>query len=257
MNFGYLNGELNPNLDDGEYWGIKGFSLIWEDMCNTYFFRNYQDKIYFADTDIKLNDYSNDIREGEDINRVGNFYQGKWIYSTTDNQGLVFYKRLHITFDLNLRRLVLTNDLFNNSNIRRHPDFSEINYIRNSDLEKMRRFLRPDLVLITDKSKNGNEIDIIDYKDVPIDVYINPSSPRDYEKCKNDTIKQLTYELALQQTYTVLENKFFLPYYYEISPLNSEIGKVGALLDNGIVIFQANFFLIQNQYLQENNRCVF
>ena len=116
----------------------------------------------------------------------------------------------------------------------------------------MRRFLRPDLVLITDKSKNGNEIDIIDYKDVPIDVYINPSSPRDYEKCKNDTIKQLTYELALQQTYTVLENKFFLPYYYEISPLNSEIGKVGALLDTGIVIFQANFFLIQNQYLQEN-----
>lgn len=248
----FLYGELNPNLDDGEYWGIKGFSLIWEDMCNTYFFRNYRNQICFADTDIRLNSEINDKRQEEDINRVGNFCQYKWIYSTTDNQGLAFYERLCITFDSNIRRLVLTNDPFNNSNIRKHPDFPEINSIDNSDLEKMRRFLRPDLILITDKSRNGNEIDIVDYKDVPIDVYINPSSPRDYEKCKNDTIKQLTYELALQQTYTVVENKFFLPYYYETLPHNSELGKIGASLDNGIVIFQANFFLIQNQYLQEN-----
>ncbi|MGJ5633572.1 hypothetical protein [Nostoc sp. CALU 1950] len=31
----FLYGELNPEQGDGEFWGVHGFSLIWEDMCNT------------------------------------------------------------------------------------------------------------------------------------------------------------------------------------------------------------------------------
>ena len=59
----FLYGELSPDLNDGEYWGIKGFSLIWEDMCNTYFFKHHKDNICCADTDIKLNGHVNDKRK--------------------------------------------------------------------------------------------------------------------------------------------------------------------------------------------------
>ena len=34
----FLYGEINPDQNDGEYWGIQGFSFIWEDMCHSYFF---------------------------------------------------------------------------------------------------------------------------------------------------------------------------------------------------------------------------
>ncbi|MEP0835279.1 hypothetical protein NDI48_29390 [Microcoleus sp. AS-A8] len=264
----FLYGELNPNLDDGEYWGIKGFSLIWEDMCNTYFFRNHKDKICFADTDIRLYGYVNRIRQEEDINRIGNLSRNisdgthfwkQWLYSiesdiSEDNKlsKLKWHELLVIEFDPNPYRLVLTRDLLNNSNVIKHQNFPELDYIGDADLKIMRKFLRPDLVLITGKSRGDYKIEIIDYKDVPIDVYMNPSSPRDFEKCRNDIIKQLTYELALQQTHTISANKFFLPHYYETSLLNSEPGKVSESLNNGIVIFQADFLFLQNQYLQEN-----
>ncbi len=50
----------------------------------------------------------------------------------------------------------------------------------------MSRYLRPDLVLKSKQSNGNIELEIIDYKDVPIDVYVNPSSAKDYEKLKTD-----------------------------------------------------------------------
>ena len=106
--------------------------------------------------------------------------------------------------------------------------------------------------MLKSNQSNGNiELEIIDYKDVPLDVYINPSSAKDYKKRQKDIIKQLTYELSLQQKHKVSHNKFFIPYYYKtIDPNN--LGEVEIILPNGISIFKANFFYIQNQYLQEN-----
>jgi hypothetical protein len=87
----FLYGDLNPGQEDGEFWGIKGeqgFSYVWEDMCNTYFFiKNFDpikqefNKICFADADIIIDGYINDqinsldknYRRSEDEkNRVGN-----------------------------------------------------------------------------------------------------------------------------------------------------------------------------------------
>jgi hypothetical protein len=258
----FLYGELNPGLDDGDYWGIKGFSLIWEDMCNTYFFRKHKAKICYADTDIPLKDHDNHLpQRREEKNRVGNWAIGvsngsivwqQWIYSTEsdkaedDTQILKWHQLLVIEFNLNPRHLVLTNGAVV------HPDYKEdYGYDTENSTSKLRRkFLRPDLVL-TDRDFN---LRIIDYKDVPLEFYLNHSnlSPKEQNKYKHDIIKQLTYELALQQTHTVSENLFFLPYYYESPPIN-ELGEVESSLDiKGIRVFKANFFLIQSEYLQEN-----
>jgi hypothetical protein len=257
----FLYGELNPGLDDGDYWGIKGFSLIWEDMCNTYFFRKHKAEICYADTDIPLKDHDNPLpQRREEKNRVGNcaikvsngsiFWQ-QWIYSTEsdkaedDIQELKWHQLLVIEFNLNPRHLVLTNGAV------AHPDYQEdYGYDTENSISLRRKFLRPDLVL-TNRDFN---LRIIDYKDVPLEFYLNPSnlSPKEQNKYKHDIIKQLTYELALQQTHTVSENLFFLPYYYESPPIN-DLGEVDPSLDiKGIRVFKANFFLIQSEYLQEN-----
>ncbi len=260
----FLYGELNPDLDDGDYWGIKGFSLIWEDMCNTYFFKHYKNKICFADTDIKLNVHVNDKRKEDDVNRVGNCYinKEKWIYSGESDlydedkkRTLKWRELIVIEFDQNISREVLKNDSNDRTKFSSHKYFPEITYIndgKNFDPKLvMSRFPRPDLVLKSKESNRNIELEIIDYKDVPMNVYLNPSSPKDCTKRRTDIIKQLAYEYSLQQTHTISQNKFFIPYYYQTSSPNY-LGEVGKILPNGIVIFKANFFYIQNQYLQEN-----
>ena len=259
----FLYGELSSGINDGNYWGIKGFSLIWEDMCQTYFFRNEQAKICYADTDISLKNHKNLSRiQPKEVNRVGNLSMSvpdgttfckRWIYSTesdvsdNDNQILSWHKLFVIEFDPNPRHLVCTDGYV------LHPDYDYLDYGYDADhkLTKiMTRYLRPDLVLLDD-----NKVKIVDYKDVPLEFYLNPSklSPKEHNKYKHDVIKQLTYEFAIQKTYSVSSSIFFVPYYYE-SPLAKEfLGEIEASLEiKGIRIFKANFFLIQEEYLQEN-----
>jgi hypothetical protein len=257
----FLYGELNPNLDDGEYWGIKGFSLIWEDMCSTYFFRNHRNQICFADTDINLNGYLNPTRQEEDINRVGNLsikipdginFWKQWLYSiesdiSEDNKLLKWHELLVIEFDANFRHLVLAERM------ELHPDYdySDYGYDRSPDLKSMKKFLRPDLVL----QNNEDYLEIIDYKDVPIEFYLNSSnlSPKEHNKYKYDIIKQLTYELALQKLHKISKNHFFIPYYYNLPQTSNILGEIESSLNiKGIRVFKANFFLIQEEYLKEN-----
>ncbi|MBE9255811.1 hypothetical protein IQ217_18670 [Synechocystis salina LEGE 00031] len=96
----FLYGGLNPNLDDGDFWGIQGeqgFDYVWEDMCQTYFFKknfnpiqNDFNKICFADTDIPIVGYKNNRirssrhhRQESEQNRVGcweNKHGDQWLY---------------------------------------------------------------------------------------------------------------------------------------------------------------------------------
>lgn len=61
----FLYSELNMDhiSNDGTFWGINNFFQIWEDMCNTYSFENFN--VLFADTNI--------VFKGE---RVSNFNLG-------------------------------------------------------------------------------------------------------------------------------------------------------------------------------------
>jgi hypothetical protein len=254
----FLYGEINPNQSDGSYWGMWGFSLLWEDMCHTYFFKKHRDEICYADTDIPLEDPPNPSlkRQSEELKRVGNYqtYYGngfgnQWIYRTESNipypkkQGKFGWDELLcIEFDTQPGTWVCSNPQYNNLKERDRS-------------QALRRFPRPDLVL-----KNDSEIDfqlkIIDYKDVPLDFYVHPKlSPKSTKKYRDDIIKQLTYEFALQQKHKVLENMFFIPYYYELDSSPEPLGEFEAIEDQklrGIKIFKANFLLVQKIYLDKN-----
>jgi hypothetical protein len=249
----FLYGEINPNQNDGNYWGMRGFSLLWEDMCHTYFFKikKYRDKICYADTDIALEGHQNQERQGEDQNRVGNYkapdgtkHWNQWIYRIDSDTpypkkagNFGWNELLCIEFDLQPGILVFSN--------REYDDFQQ-----RDRSNALRRFPRPDLVL---KDANSS-LKIVDYKDVPLEFYLNPNSnPQSEKKYTEDIIKQLTYEFALQQKYTVSSNTFFIPYYYKSGTDPEFLGEVEPQLNlKGIQIFKANFFLIQKTYLKES-----
>ena len=249
----FLYGEINPNQNDGNYWGMWGFSLLWEDMCHTYFFKKHRDEICYADTDIPLKGHQNGKRQGEDQNRVGNYkthdgtkHWNQWIYRTESDKPYPkkagkfgWNELLCIEFDLKPGTLVYSN---RNYDAHKERDRSKA----------LRRFPRPDLVL--NKSLEGFLLKIIDYKDVPLKFYTNPSSsPKSAKKYNDDLIKQLTYEFAIQQTHTVSDKQFFIPYYYTLDPNQEFLGEIEPNLDlKGIKIFKANFLLIQKMYLEVN-----
>lgn len=254
----FLYGEINPNQNDGNYWGMWKFSLLWEDMCHTYFFKKHRDEICYADTDIPLEDPPNASpkRRSEESKRVGNYqthfhdgFGNQWIYRTESN--ISYPKKtgkfgwnelLCIEFDTQPGTWVYTNTRYNDLQQRDRS-------------QALRRFPRPDLVLITD-SENELQLRIIDYKDVPIDFYVHPkSSSKSAKKYRDDIIKQLTYEFALQQRHNILENVFFIPYFYESDSLSEPLGEFEELMEEklrGIKIFKANFMLIQKNYLDKN-----
>jgi hypothetical protein len=246
----FLYGELNTEQNDGDFWGIYGFSLVWEDMCHTYFFRNHYHQILYADTDIPLKGYKNDRRQNEEKNRVGNdplyneSYRNKWIYQQLSNISKKSQKGKFkswgelfcIEFDINLGKF--------------NGQLDRTSY-RESLL--LKRFPSPDIVLNIN-SNLGFFVEIIDYKNVPLEFYKNVTlSPKSAHKYRDDIRKQLTYELALQQTHTVSANKLFIPYYYDLAPKNEPIGEIDPNIDmKGIKVFKANFLLIQKTYLEES-----
>ena len=248
----FLYGEINPNQNDGNYWGMWKFSLLWEDMCHTYFFKKHRDEICYADTDIPLKGYQNEKRQGEEQNRVGNGKTAggtgnQWIYRTISNipkdskklnlGSLGWDELLCIGFNTKTGTLVYSN--------RSHDDFKPRERSQTTP-----SFLRPDLIL--NKSKESFLLQIIDYKDVPLEFYTHPSFSPKYNE---DIIKQLTYELAIQQTYTVSDSQFFIPYYYKSAPIPDFLGEIEIeprLNSKGINIFKANFLLIQKTYLEAN-----
>jgi hypothetical protein len=123
----------------------------------------------------------------------------------------------------------------------------------------MRRFLRPDLILKSQVEKGNNSLNesdfikIIDYKDIPVEFYKTKElPPKSAKKYRSDLIKQLAYEYALQRTYQISANEFFIPYYYKVEPYNP-LGEIEPEIDlKGIKVFKANFSLIQNIYLENN-----
>ncbi|OKH33665.1 LlaJI family restriction endonuclease [Calothrix sp. HK-06] len=253
----FLYGELKADEENGEYWGVKGFSLVWEDICHTYFFKKFSDAICFADADITLENYSNAVRQTREQNRVGNYlyssniksYANRWIYS--DKSHIPYPKKpgffrwhelLCIELDTQQGTLIFSN--------RNYDDFNQ----RDRSQAK-RRFPCPDLIL-KHESEDNYDLYIIDYKDVPIDFYYkNWNKPLETtdDKFRIDIIKQLTYELALQQTNQVKISKswFIIPNYLDNSTYQSVLCNTKINI-KGIQVVQADFFILQKKYLGEN-----
>ncbi|MBW4573522.1 MAG: LlaJI family restriction endonuclease [Tolypothrix carrinoi HA7290-LM1] len=200
----FLYGELNPDQNDGEFWGIQGFSLVWEDMCHTYFFKKYDDSICFADADIPLKGDPNPARQGEEQNRVGNYkystdgeakYGNQWIYRQPSHipypkkEGFFGWDELLcIEFDTQPGTLVYSNRNYDN-------------FQKRDRSKAMRRFPRPDLVLkFKSTSQIAFELYVIDYKDVSIDFYyrnLNLPPEKTDEKYRVDLKKGRGQEAAM------------------------------------------------------------
>jgi len=265
----FLYGEIKPDQTDGDFWGIKGFSILWEDMCHTFFFKQYQQDILYADTDVTLKDYVNSHREDSEKNRIGNhpthygsIYRTISNISYPDNSGYFYWNELLcIELDMEpatkgVKAIREKGEGFGTS-LKLKEKLS--NSIKRDDLNKrdrsktkFHRFPKPDLIL--KNTENFLEVRIVDYKYVPINFYTNPNLSD--KKFKTDIIKQLTYELAIQQTHNVSESWFFIPYFYKSAPQNPWGEIAFPLKNNGnhtrIDIFKANFQLIQKTYLDEN-----
>lgn len=237
----FLYGDIDPQSEDGEYWGVKGFSFVWEDMCNTHFFKKSFQDIVYADADICLKNYRNEVRKDLDVNRVGNYCLSNkdennliWIYTVkSQNNKDTWQDLLCIEYDLSLKILGNTNNL---------------NTVKQGKL--LRRFLRPDLVL-----KHLDKIKIYDYKYVNIEFYENNYYKNLYDtskKYKIDLIKQITYELALQSIPQIIveDNAFLIPYYITNNKLLFENKKI--IITEGIKIYHTNFIMIQESYIEEN-----
>lgn len=222
-------------------------------MCHTYFFKNHNIKILFADTDIPLNDHQNIERQGEEKNRVGNFqyksnnetnYANQWIYRIESHvpypkeEGFFGWNELLcIEFDTQSATLVHSNNKYNDfqNRDRRHA---------------LRRFPRPDLVLKSN-SEDSCKLCIIDFKNVSINFYEKNRYlwfENTDEKYRIDVIKQLTYELALQQVeeVNISESSFVIPHY------ENQIDKNFVRTDiniKGIRIVTGNFSAILDTYV--------
>jgi hypothetical protein len=271
----FLYGGLNPDLDDGDFWGIQGeqgFDKVWEDMCQTYFFKRYFNSrkndfpdICFADTDIPIDGYRNNItknpkryRSEIEKNRVGwweiqdryneiDTLSNKWLYQKGNSEvnhpinGKALYWRelFCIEWDLKIR-------IFPNLQYQRSQ----------SDSSKfLRRYPTPDLIL--SKKSNGFEyFKIIDFKNIPLKKYEDYRNKSLKDNKESDTAleKQLGYELALQQMFPndKIDNYFFIPFYFKNeSELGQKfLGKIEQRFSiRGIKIFKANFDIIQKVYL--------
>lgn len=270
----FLYGGLNPELDDGDFWGIQGeqgFDYVWEDMCQTYFFKRYFNlnkndfpSICFADTDIPIEGYQNDrirnpqhYRPVTEKNRVGWWklnskdkesekFGNQWVYQKgyagqhpKIEKGLLWRLVFCIEWNLNIRSF---------PNLPYNSEFGEDTF--------KRRYPQPDLI-IKEKSKGSEYFKIIDFKNISLEKYENYR-----DKCLEDIKegdrtaleKQLGYELALQQMFPneKIENYFFIPFYFKNeSELGQKfLGKIEYRFSiRGIKIFKANFDIIQKVYL--------
>jgi len=232
----FLYGELDPASTDGDFWGIHGFSFLWEDICHTWFFKNERTSIAYADADLPMPSLGVNLkRAGDDLNayRVGNIKVGsepsedsrgnivnRSVYIYSERTGKDFsYKLSHFCQDRN----TIIKSSTNKPNVRFHKILrlsfdgnlgtlyfdangqSSRSYSSHESSRMKSRNLQPDLVT---RGRDSEEIIIWDYKDVEISFFEHTSS-----KLKYDINKSLAYEFALQSWFNIGKgnNRFLIP----------------------------------------------
>jgi hypothetical protein len=231
----FLYGELDPDKTDGDFWGIQGFSFLWEDLCHTWFFKNKNENVVYADSDLPIASRGeNPKRRGDSLDayRVGNVRVGSapiqdsegneirkqvYIYSEPSGKDLK-YRHLHPVPD---QKPVL-RDIIEKRNVGFHELLkltfdgnpstlyfdsygrSTRSYNHRDRAKLSSRKLQPDLI-----TKQGFQSCIIwDFKDVDLSFFRESSS-----KLRYDINKSLAYEFALQAWFTVGlgNNRFLVP----------------------------------------------
>ncbi|TAF51192.1 MAG: LlaJI family restriction endonuclease [Oscillatoriales cyanobacterium] len=246
----FLYGQISPGEFDGDFWGITKFSYLWEDLCNSYMFKHHYQTICLADTDITRQDHVNELRGGS---HVGNKrFGGRYIYENPSpkysDEVFEWLECLRLSLDFNPRKFLYKKD--DNKSLygqyRHHVD----------PTRQLYRQMLPDIIFVRE-DEQGEGLSLLDYKYVSKDFFKKHQDKdfRDSEnKYKEDVAKQLLYETTLQEYLCekhtirkVSENAFLIPFYDDTSPfiiIDSGLKDI-----KGIKIYEANFFLLQEDYI--------
>jgi len=287
----FLYGELDMENthEDGIFWGIDNFYQIWEDMCNTYAFSNFN--VVYADTNIILNDknIANNSFGGYRIFKKEKFknpffieFRGKkrWMRPDLvrshgeDEKFQDFIKLVNIvehkfTSDFTVSPLVKENkyreickrfckELRRIKDIKKLPSRTpkgKINTFKNFSNEELKNLLNKGINL---SSNIG--IVILDWKYMDLSDFISENN-----KINNDISKQLCYEFSLKNSSVEklnVESQFVIPYFYSKCDENKLEEKIGSFIDDGslnkrilhnkIKVHKANFRVIQDVYLNHD-----
>lgn len=276
----FLYGEMDNNSisDDGIFWGINNFCQIWEDMCNTWAFKNKDFNILYADTNIKVNNknvsnkkiggyflYCQDDFESPffiELKKIKRYMRPDLVrfYSASKfcNDAVTIkiikkYKSGASDFKIEkknngsdklykifIQRLVQKMKL---SHGARHTGENEFYNYNSNIFENVKKDFF---------EKNSSYI-IIDWK-YHSDLFFSVCS----EKLKNDITKQLCYEFAMISSYYdfPVKSQFVIPSFEkDIKNIGDEVEKkslYSELNTSGITIFKANFYMIQQAYLDND-----
>ena len=277
----FLYGELDMENthEEGIFWGMSNFYQIWEDMCNTYAFKNFYNILY-ADTNIlfKGKPVANHSYGGHHIFVRENFenpffieFLGnkRWMRPDCLHKISIFDKNIKIikekTNSYSSLRCNFTVRLLNKNDKRICNKFIfnlkqalKRNKVRGARNKSNNEFVNYPIQLLNEQKDliNKNLI-ILDWKYHDYNFFLSHS-----EKLKKDIIKQLSYEFALQQKYknpNRIQSQFVIPYFYPNEhnfKNNDDIGDFiedcgDSLKNNEIQLFQANFIKLQQIYLSE------
>lgn len=284
----FLYGDLNTSTtsNDGIFWGVNNFYQIWEDMCNTYAFKNFKNILY-ADTKISINGISVANRNiaghlvycSEDfsipfcfsLNANKRYARPDFIHIPTSRKvdlGISFDEKPH---PKNSSVLDIIVRLANPENQQSKKIFEKVIDMMISEGKKTpMRHKSPNIFKIYNKhifekikrkiayiNENNREcIELLDWKYIDIKFLTDDKN----QKVKIDITKQLFYEFSLQYTSKKINtnSSFILPYYYPEG--YKEIGEFFTgfinqrLRDSKIKVFHANFIEMQKAYLNDKRK---
>lgn len=268
----FLYGELdmeNTN-EDGIFWGINNFYKIWENMCNTYAFKNFNDIVY-ADTNVIISGkrVDNCTIGGYRIFCKDNFenpffveFRGekRWMrpdlirvieISPMDNIEINIIKDTHgrIDFTVKQKKHEIAKDIYDKFVYLLKKSLREVRgaAFRNN---KFINYTKERLELYK-KDFIKKELIILDWKYHDCSSFIY-----DNKRIRQDIVKQLAYEFALHQDHLGrIKSQFVIPFFYKVK---DDIGDfiednllIEDLKENGIKVFKADFIKIQQVYLAE------
>jgi len=289
----FLYGELDMQNthEDGIFWGINNFWQVWEDMCNTYTFRTIKDGVVYADTNVVIdgNPVANQTVDRHKIFCKDGFknpffveFRGnkRWMRPDVVRVSPVTYNQIIEEKPSVEQRVAEVNTTIRLLDKYYYKDYESFV----DDLKKYLKQRRNDKAnkakvtkdnsysysIVNYPTRSFNEIKsnlqtrlshhiiyiIYDWKYHSCSMFASNN-----KKVQQDVIKQLSYELALQQNFPNdrVESYFVIPFFYPNDHQFKGGNRNGELMGDelladivrttGIKVFKANFFKFQQVYL--------
>jgi len=266
----FLYGELDMKNthEDGIFWGINNFWQVWEDMCNTYAFKTFDDIVY-ADTHVVVDNKSvaNQVVGGFRIFCKEGF-QNPFFVEFRGEKRWIRPDLVHIHRGITLREIIkieveplkmvgradIRTELLNKSydkayngliaNLGSRISKQRGNSVKGVKISKKGQFIHSikncpinlfteQKELIQRKLKEGTFIIIIDWK-----YYSYSSCVSNNQRVCRDTIKQLSYEWSLKQNFPNcrMKSQFVIPFFYPDDHPFKDDNPIGELIEEKLLI---------------------